>query len=57
LILNENNRNEITHFQDKSIEDFITIKAKLNQLCKELETKNAEFANEALLLIDKTVLI
>ena len=53
LVLNENNRNEITHFQDKSISDFIAIKAKLNALCKELEKENIEFANEALLLIDQ----
>jgi ATP-dependent exoDNAse (exonuclease V) beta subunit len=53
LVLNENNRNEITHFQDKSITDFIAIKAKLNTLCKELEKENIQFANGALLLIDK----
>ena len=53
LVLNENNRNEITHFQDKSITDFIAIKAKLNVLCKELEKENIEFANGALLLIEK----
>jgi ATP-dependent exoDNAse (exonuclease V) beta subunit/very-short-patch-repair endonuclease len=53
LVLNENNRNEITHFQDKSITDFIAIKAKLHALCKELEKENIEFANGALLLIDQ----
>lgn len=53
LVLNENNRNEILHFHDKSIEEFIEIKKKMLALCKELESQNAEWANEALLLIDK----
>lgn len=53
LVLNENNRNEISHFHDKSIEEFIEIKKKMLALCKELESQNAEWANEALLLIDK----
>lgn len=53
LVLNENNRNEILHFQDKSIEEFVEIKKKMLALCKELESENAEFATEALDLIDK----
>ncbi|PWA04270.1 UvrD-helicase domain-containing protein [Flavobacterium psychrotolerans] len=53
LVLNENNRNEITHFQDKSITDFLTIKTKLNKLYIDLEKENVEFANEALLFIEK----
>lgn len=53
LILNENNRNEITHFHDKSIEEFVEIKKKLKVLCKDLEEENTVFATNALLLIEK----
>ncbi|MFW0736487.1 UvrD-helicase domain-containing protein [Flavobacterium sp. T12S277] len=53
LVLNENNRNEISHFQDKSIEEFVVIKKKMQTLCKELEVENENFATEALALIDK----
>ena len=53
LVLNENNRNEITHFQDKSIAEFVEIKNKLAEACKVLEKENTEFAESALLLIDK----
>jgi hypothetical protein len=38
LVLNENNRNEITHFHGKTIEEFIEIKKKL-KLPKDLEKK------------------
>ncbi len=53
LVLNENNRNEITHFQDKSIAEFVEIKYKLNEACKVLEKENTAFAESALLLIEK----
>jgi len=53
LVLNENNRNEITHFQDKSIAEFVEIKDKLAEACKVLEAANTEFAESALLLIEK----
>jgi ATP-dependent exoDNAse (exonuclease V) beta subunit len=53
LVLNENNRNEILHFQDKSIEEFVEIKKKMLALCKDLESENENFATEALSLIDK----
>ncbi len=53
LVLNENNRNEITHFQDKSIAEFVEIKAKLSEACKDLEKQTIVFAEEALTLIDK----
>ncbi len=52
LILNENNREEITHFDKKKIEDFIVIKNKLIELRKELETDCSDLANEALVLIE-----
>ncbi|TDD99835.1 UvrD-helicase domain-containing protein [Flavobacterium cellulosilyticum] len=53
LVLNENNRNEITHFQNKSITEFIEIKSKLTKACKDLEKENAELAESALSLIEK----
>ena len=53
LVLNENNRNEISHFQDKSIAEFVEIKNKLSEACKVLEKENVVFAEEALLLIEK----
>ncbi len=53
LVLNENNRNEITHFQDKSIAEFVEIKKKLAEACKVLEKESVVIAEEALLLIEK----
>ncbi len=53
LVLNENNRNEITHFQDKSITDFGEIKNKLTETCKVLQTENAALAESALQVIEK----
>lgn len=52
LILNENNREEITHFDKKKITDFVVIKNKLTELTKELETACFDLANDALLLIE-----
>ncbi|RXM46185.1 exodeoxyribonuclease V subunit beta [Flavobacterium sp. YO64] len=52
LVLNENNRNEILHFNDKTIEEFVVIKKKMLALCKDLESENEQFAVEALSLLD-----
>ncbi len=52
LILNENNRNEISHFENKKIEDFIEIKSKLSEEVINLETENVAFAKNALALIE-----
>jgi len=52
LVLNENNRNEITQFHDKSIAEFVEIKKKLIAVCKDLEKENIGFAQGALLLIE-----
>jgi ATP-dependent exoDNAse (exonuclease V) beta subunit len=52
LVLNENNRNEIVHFKDKSISDFIVVKEKLVQVCKDLEKENATQAQTLLQLIE-----
>ncbi|MWB93523.1 AAA family ATPase [Flavobacterium sp. GA093] len=53
LVLNENNRNEISHFQDTTIEEFVVIKKKMLALCLDLEKENAGFATDLLSLIDK----
>ena len=53
LVLNENNREEITHFQDKKIEDFVEIKTKLSKACQVLEKENENLATETLSLIEK----
>ncbi|MEG2099987.1 MAG: UvrD-helicase domain-containing protein [Flavobacterium sp.] len=52
LVLNENNRNEILHFNDKTFVEFVEIKKKMLALCKDLESENEQFAIEALLLLD-----
>lgn len=52
LVLNENNRNEIVQFHDKSIAEFVEIKKKLIIACNDLEKENAGFAEAALLLIE-----
>lgn len=54
LVLNENHRNEIGHFQDKSITDFVEIKKKLVETCKFLDKENASLAEGVLTLIEKS---
>jgi ATP-dependent exoDNAse (exonuclease V) beta subunit len=53
LVLNENHRNEITYFHDKSIADFVGIKKKLVKTCKVLDEENASLAEGVLILIEK----
>lgn len=53
LILNENNREEITHFQHKTISEFVEIKSKLKTLTTTLEEDTAGLATNALLLLEK----
>lgn len=52
LALNENNRNEIIHFKDKSIAEFMAIKIKLFEACKAFEQECVVLGANALLLID-----
>ena len=37
LVLNENYREEVLSLQEKTIPDFIRLKFKLNELCKQLD--------------------
>ena len=53
LLLNENNRQEITHFQDKSISEFIEIKNKVAQACQVINKENSQLAKTLLALIEK----
>lgn len=53
LALNENNRNEITHFKDKNIQAFIALKLQIAQVCQEIGSKCQESANLALHLIEQ----
>lgn len=52
LILNENNREEITHFHDKTITEFLEIKKKIQEASKNLEAGSIEEATNLLNLID-----
>ena len=52
LILNENNREEIAHFHNKTIAEFIEIKNKLVELAVLLESETVALAMEALLLLE-----
>ncbi|WP_366185393.1 UvrD-helicase domain-containing protein [Flavobacterium ovatum] len=53
LVLNENHRTEILHFQDKNIAEFVEIKKKLIVVCKEIEAKNKDLAQNTLALIEQ----
>ena len=53
LILNENNREEITHFNTKTIAEFVEIKNKLTELSEQIASETVKLATEALLLIEK----
>jgi len=52
LILNENHREEIVHFNNKTIAEFIEIKNKLTEHTNELKSNSIELANLALKLIE-----
>jgi ATP-dependent exoDNAse (exonuclease V) beta subunit len=53
LLLNENNREEVTHFHDKSIPEFTEIKTKLLGICDNLESETVAIAAQTLQLIDQ----
>lgn len=52
LLIDENNRNELVQFKDKTIEEFIFIKEKLRQEVTKLEEQNTAIANEMLAFMD-----
>lgn len=53
LILNENNRNEIVHFRNRTIETFMEVKAKIKKDCAEAEARAISLARETLNRIDQ----
>lgn len=53
LVLNENNREEISQFQDKSIEDFGIIKTKLKNACELLAEESSILAKSIFSIIDQ----
>ncbi len=53
LALNENNRNEIAHFREKSIAEFVAIKNKLSEAAAALEEQNKQLGKLALEYLDQ----
>ncbi|CAM3650448.1 UvrD/REP helicase [Flavobacterium saliperosum S13] len=56
LLVNENNRNEISHFHEKTIDEFLVIKQQLSEEIKKLDEECVAFANEALQLIESNAI-
>jgi len=52
LLVDENNRNELLQFKDKSIADFLFIKEKLKQSIDALEAESIALAHEMFALLD-----
>ncbi|MGX7667699.1 UvrD-helicase domain-containing protein [Flavobacterium pedocola] len=52
LLVNENNRTEITHFHEKTIDEFLIIKQQLKDAIKQLEEEMVALANQAMKLIE-----
>lgn len=48
MLTNENNRTEISVFQDKSISEFLKIKHRIYKICSDLETEITGIANSVL---------
>lgn len=53
LLLNENNREEITHFHNKTISEFLEIKKRLAKICEQLEAENVNLAKNAISIFDQ----
>jgi ATP-dependent exoDNAse (exonuclease V) beta subunit len=52
LLVNENNRNELGQFKDKSIEEFLFIKEKLKQAIANLEAESVALGHEMMALLE-----
>lgn len=52
LILNENSREEIGQFKDKTISEFLAVKSKLSEAAKVLELENIALADRAMHLME-----
>lgn len=53
LVLNENYREEVLSLQEKTIPDFIRLKTKLNELCKQIDNETRNLATSLLGFIDQ----
>ncbi len=53
LLLNENNREEITHFHNKTISEFLEIKKRLAKICEQLEAENINLAKNAISIFEQ----
>lgn len=52
LLTNENNRTEISHFQDKTISEFLKIKQNIQKICTDLENEIIAIAQNTLQQIE-----
>ncbi|PZR24063.1 MAG: ATP-dependent helicase [Flavobacterium psychrophilum] len=52
LLIDENNRNELNQFRDKTIEEFLFIKEKLRQSVVKYDEENVAVANEMFVLME-----
>lgn len=53
LLINENNRNEVVHFKDKPIEEFLFVKEKLRQNIAELEVESKALGDSLFVLLEQ----
>jgi ATP-dependent exoDNAse (exonuclease V) beta subunit len=53
LLLKENNQKELAHFNQKSIADFVNIKSKLIEVCKDLESESIHLGEAAWAIIQE----
>ncbi|QEE48926.1 AAA family ATPase [Flavobacterium alkalisoli] len=53
LLINENNRNEVVHFKDKPIEEFLFVKEKLRQNIAELEHESKALGDSIFDLLEQ----
>ncbi|KOS06805.1 ATP-dependent helicase [Flavobacterium akiainvivens] len=53
LLVDENNRNELAQFENKTIADFLFIKEKLKQTIDALEHESIQLANDMFALLDE----
>ncbi len=56
LLLNENNREELSHFNNKSINEFMSVKSKLVAICSEIEQQNSLLATQMLTVLDENAI-
>ncbi len=53
LLQNENNRNEVAFYKEKSIEEFLAIKQKFKTACDDLLLQSIDFANQVVAVFEQ----